>query len=122
MVVVHNPDGIITKEGILLIKETTDKLSQTISIAQVLSLTNYPIIQTEEDDLYFDQIERKSKNPHDFKKLVLNSPEIFGQFIDKDMTTALVVARLTPHFEKIPNYKKSTFYFGCKRFMARIFL
>ena len=106
VVVVHNPDGIITKEGILLIKETTDKLSQTISIAQVLSLTNYPIIQTEEDDLYFDQIERKSKNPHDFKKLVLNSPEIFGQFIDKDMTTALVVARLTPHFEKIPNYKK----------------
>jgi uncharacterized protein len=102
LIAFKDENGIFQSKAVESIRRITQELWQTKYIARVDSLTNYQYIHVDKefpDDilvedflplgLSYDELVAK-------KEIAINDPLILGKLINKDATTTLMVARMTP--------------------------
>jgi predicted RND superfamily exporter protein len=97
-------NGVFTKKALSSIERITKQLWQTKYITRVDSLTSYQYIYADknypDEIIVEDFIQDIDKQNQEYflekKDIALNDPQLQTAFINKDGTTTMIIARLTP--------------------------
>ncbi len=103
-VIFKDNNGVLNPKALHVIDRITQKLWQTHYIARVDSLTNYQYVHA--DDEYPDEVivadfieDIDALSEADLKekaRIIVNEDQVVGRIISRDLTTTMIVARMTP--------------------------
>lgn len=96
--------GLFNKDDLGVIDRITQKLWQTPYIARVDSLTNYQYVHTDEaypddvlvEDFVLDYATLGDDALRKKAEIIQQEDQVIGRIISKDLTTTMIVGRLTP--------------------------
>ena len=98
IIAIHNPNGVINKKTSLKIQTITERLKTFEQINRVESLTNYPLIQSNGDDIESKSLlEEPIENINFIEKIkqVQNEKDLFGFLLSPNLNTTLIYAYTT---------------------------
>lgn len=111
LIAVHSPNGIFDGDSATLIRELTEELKQTERVQRVESIANFPWVHARGDEIVVEPLlpehgELGAELLAERRAVAMDNPQLPGQLISADGTTALVVGYLKPELEAaVPDYK-----------------
>lgn len=103
-IIFKDDNGVLNPKALHVIDRITEKLWQTRYIARVDSLTNYQYVHADEEfpdevivaDFIEDIDALSAEDLEEKARIIIHEDQVIGRIISKDLTTTMIVARMTP--------------------------
>jgi hypothetical protein len=110
IITVYNPDGIFNPESLKTLNVLTERLWRVPQVQRVESVANYNFISSVDDDISVSPFlsglkDLNSSDIENLKRLAKKDEALYGYFVSKDMTYALIIGHLVATVDNTPDYR-----------------